>query len=134
MSASSAARIFISRSKVKRPRPASRDACKISGGKPGHLAGLRRAESAVVQHRDDSSRQNRLGVLQVRVRITKIPEDVPASHFEVKVPFVHCNKSLFNRASRAFTKSRSAFGVLIPVVDFLRNACTAHILPANSVT
>ncbi len=65
------------------------DACKISGGKPGHPACLRRAESAVLQHRDDSSRQNRLGVLQIRVRIAEIPEDVPASHFEAKVPFVN---------------------------------------------
>ena len=66
--------------------------------------------------------------------ITEITEDAAASLDEFKCAFAHGYGPPVSRFSRSLTGSISAFGVLIPVFDFFRNACRTQSRPATPVT
>ena len=85
----------------------------------------------MVENRDDSSGKDRLGLLDVRTWIAEITKHVPASLDQLQFLIAH-SPFPFHLASRAL--SISAFGVLIPDVDFFLNAWTTHNVPAISVT
>ncbi len=55
------------------------DAEEIRRSEPGETRRLVSSETTVVQHRDDSRSKDSLGLLQVRLGVAEVPEDVPAA-------------------------------------------------------
>ena len=95
---------------------------EIRSGETGQRGGLADRQTAVVEHPDDAGRHHRLDLLQVRVGIAQVAENVAAALNQLEFALAHGIVSLLSRASRPRTRSISVFGVPIPVFDFFRNA------------
>ena len=91
---------------------------KVCGGEASEGTGFAHRKSSLVQQRDDASRQDRLGLFEVGMGVVKIPEDVAASLDQLEVASFTAPAPSLNRPNRAFTRSISDFGVLVPDFDF----------------
>ncbi len=105
---------------------------KVRCSKSGQVSSFSNGEHALVQTRDNAGSQNRLGLFQIRTGIAQVTKYLATSFHQFKIGLAHNITSRFNRATRLAIKSISAFGVLIPAFDFLRNAWTTQSRPAPS--
>src|SRR5271163_3464840 len=109
------------------------DADELAVRDPGAGFGLPGAQLLGIEHLNDLRRQQRLGLAHVGVRIVEIAEDVAAAAHDFHVIAGHCSIS-FRRRSRAWIKSISCFGVLIPVFDFFWKAWITHTSAPSCMT
>src|SRR3954447_26395761 len=87
---------------------------KIGCRKPGQLMRAPHRGPAIVQDADNSRRENRLGLKNIRIRMSEVAEYVAASPPNFHGVFFHC-KASFNRLTRSLILSTSICGVLIPL-------------------
>jgi hypothetical protein len=88
---------------------------------PGSRLGLPSAQLLGVEDFDNLRRQQGLGLAHIGVGIAEVAEEVPAAAYDFHVVIGHFNISV-TRRSRAWIRSISCFGVLIPVFDFFWKA------------
>src|SRR5208282_4126722 len=101
------------------------NAGKIRRGNAGQIMSLAHAQLPGVEHLDNPGSQNRSELFKVRIGIVEITENITAAahNFDgLGLGLSGHPKISLRRLSRARTKSISALGVLIPVLDFFRNA------------
>ncbi len=92
---------------------------------PGPGLGLPGCLFLGIEDFDDLRRQQRLGLAHIGVGIAEVAEDVPAAAHDLHGLISHCTIS-FTRRSRAWMRSISCFGVLIPLFDFFWKAWITH--------
>ena len=86
--------IVMRRSTVNRPRSALRMREKSAAAMPVRTWALRTLRRSRSSGLDDLGRENPLKLLDVRIRLPKIAEDVPAPADDFKPFFLHRNISL----------------------------------------
>ena len=101
------------------------DTGEISGRKTGQLVRLADGQALRVERLDNPGCQDGAQLLQFGIGKAEIAESVPLPCTVEIVVVAHRNAS-FSRFSRSWIRSISAFGVLIPVLDFFWNACSTH--------
>ena len=83
------------------------------------LFGVAHCQAALVKHRNHRRRNERLGSSPVGVGLGEVRMDVDTAPLDqLELVLVHRTSSLLSRPNRARTRSISAFGVLVPVLDF----------------
>src|SRR6185312_8508585 len=101
------------------------DTRKIRGRDTARLFGCPNRHLPSVEHADDPGSKRGFEMLDIRVGISKIAEQMPGSpdHFHL---IAHRYRS-FSVRIRSRTRSISCLGVEIPDVDFFWNACTTQM-------
>jgi hypothetical protein len=93
------------------------NAREVGRSDAGARMGFADAQIFLIQYLNDLRRQDRLELGDIRVLVTKIAEDVPASPLHFESLNLHCNISL-STFKRCRIVSISRCGVLMPCFDF----------------
>ena len=105
------------------------DAGEVRRRNASDLLGLAHGQLALVQKLDNPGGKDRPKLLKVGVRVVEIAENIPAALDNLKIVIAQRSIS-FSRLSRSSIRSISAFGVLMPVLEFFWKACTTQTASA----
>lgn len=91
---------------VQRKPPETRiaNAREVHRRETRRLFGLPYRQDALVQHRDDSRRDDRLGLLQVGIGLSDVPKDVAAPLNQLELALAHHSSFFLSRLNRERTK------------------------------
>jgi hypothetical protein len=90
---------------------------KIGSGDSGAPVGGAHAQAFAIKRTNDFGGEQRLELLNVRIFVSEIAKNIPASTYYFQL-FVFHRSISFSFFSRSKIKSISRFGVLTPLVDF----------------
>src|SRR6266480_1480189 len=101
------------------------DAGKVRRRNAGDLPGLANGQLALIEQLDNPGGKDRPKLFKIGVRMVEVAENIPAALDNIKIIVAHRSIS-FSRFSRSWIRSISAFGVLMPFLDFFWKACTTQ--------